>query len=459
MPKIFKPRRSKRATVKTGAKKSLVLQDGELMIVRKTEDSAITRGVKSDIYIGNGITQMQDMKPAVYGDTSEEPITVTPNASTTVNGALNSVVDGENVATMMGALKQAILLTSTAEVPEFTPPTSSRAGESGVVPAPAKNTMNYILTASGWKTNVGSVAYASSANYSTSAGSATRDANGNAISDYIKGISVSGATLTVTKGNGNASTYELKDEKGEYPLAVRSDKVWRTNTTSIVDNNNVVLHFGDYNNNQTTVGIPAYSTFTKTVHGLVPAPTTAKANYILSGNGWIEKVPKATSADSATNASNANFATNASSANFATSADSASSANYSTSAGKATNDSDNQPINKRYFNDVSITTATNGTSLTLNRPAGTTAKTVFIPGTTKVFTGATSSANGTTGLVPAPLKTQLDCVLYSDGSWKPVTTTAVADVANYISGLGNPNTNCLKDNTLMDFGVITQYRG
>ena len=451
MPKIFKPRRSKRATVKTGAKKSLVLQDGELMVVRKTEDSATARGVKSDIYIGNGITQMQDMKPAVYGDTSEEPITVTPNASTTVNGALNSVVDGENVATMMGALKQAILLTSTAEVPEFTPPTSSRAGESGVVPAPAKNTMNYILTASGWKTNVGSVAYAVNANYSTSAGSAEKDANGHAISEYIKGISVSGATLTVTKGNGNASTYELKDEKGEYPLAVRSDKVWRTNAASIVDNNNVVLHFGDYNNNQTTVGIPAYSAFTKTAHGLVPAPTTAKANYILSGNGWIEKVPKATSADSATNATvagSANFATNAASANYATNS------NYSTSAGKATSDASGKNISATYFNNVSVSTAQNSPStLTFKRPDASSVVVQVRNDNTTYPNVSTAAA----GIVPKIGSGQNNAsYVFTGAGWSNAASVAYATTSSYVS---NSTTNSCIVNGTMDFGVITQYRG
>jgi len=110
---ILKPRRSIRNSVKQGSKKNIVLEDGELMIVRKTADSAQAKGVKSDIYIGNGATTMEEMKPAVYGDTSEEPIDITADASSDASAALNKVTSGKPLSELIGSLKRAVELGGT----------------------------------------------------------------------------------------------------------------------------------------------------------------------------------------------------------------------------------------------------------------------------------------------------------------------------------------------------------
>ncbi len=105
---IFKPRRAIRESVKEGSKKNIVLEDGELMVVRKSADGALVKGVKSDIYIGNGTTTMEELKPALYGDTSEEPITVTPDESPDSTTALNKVTSGKPLSELVGSLKRAI---------------------------------------------------------------------------------------------------------------------------------------------------------------------------------------------------------------------------------------------------------------------------------------------------------------------------------------------------------------
>jgi len=110
MAKIFKPRRSIQASVKGGSKKTTILAAGELMVVSR--GNSIGGGFKHDIYIGDGITQMQNLDPALYGDTSVEDITVTADASATATAALSNVVTGRTLGALIGSLKQAIIKTT-----------------------------------------------------------------------------------------------------------------------------------------------------------------------------------------------------------------------------------------------------------------------------------------------------------------------------------------------------------
>ncbi len=133
----------------------------------------------------------------------------------------------------------------------FSAPTSSAAGAAGLVPAPASNTMNYILTASGWK-NTASAAYASkagTANYST------YDSAGQQINTtYIKNASVSGKVVTFTKGNGGTFSITTQD----------------TNTT-----------YANFTPATTSAAGAA---------GLIPAPTSAQYSYVLSAHGWTNVI-------------------------------------------------------------------------------------------------------------------------------------------------------------------------
>ena len=111
MAKIFKPRRALRSSVKSGSKRTLVLASGELMLVGK---SAIGENSKADLYLGDGVSQIQNLSPAMYGDTSEEDITITDDTSTTATAALGNVTSGATLGSILGSLKKAISLNASA---------------------------------------------------------------------------------------------------------------------------------------------------------------------------------------------------------------------------------------------------------------------------------------------------------------------------------------------------------
>ena len=109
----------------------------------------------------------------------------------------------------------------------FKAATASAAGGTGLVPAPAKGQQGYYLAGdSTWKAfskstvglgNVDNTAdSAKSVKYATSAGSATNDAKSQAITSYIRGLSVSGHTITYTKGDGTTGTITTQDTDTTY---------------------------------------------------------------------------------------------------------------------------------------------------------------------------------------------------------------------------------------------------
>jgi hypothetical protein len=111
MAKIFKPRRALRSSVKSGSKRTLVLASGELMCVGKT---AIGENSKADIYLGDGVSQIQNLQPALFGDTSEEDMTITDDTSSTATAALGNVTTGATLGSILGSLKRAISLNASA---------------------------------------------------------------------------------------------------------------------------------------------------------------------------------------------------------------------------------------------------------------------------------------------------------------------------------------------------------
>ena len=142
----------------------------------------------------------------------------------------------------------------------FKAATASADGGKGLVPAPAKGQQGYYLAGdSTWKAfskstvglgNVDNTAdSAKSVKYATSAGSATNDAKSQAITGYIRGLSVSGRTITYTKGDGTTGTITTQD----------------TNTT-----------YSDMH------GATADAAGT---HGLVPAPAAGAQAKFLRGDG------------------------------------------------------------------------------------------------------------------------------------------------------------------------------
>lgn len=71
-----------------------------------------------------------------------------------------------------------------------------------------------------------------------------------------------------------------------------------------------------------------------------------------------------------------------------------------------------------------------------------------VPGTeTSAFTGATSSAAGTKGLVPAPASGAQNKVLGGDGTWKTVQTSGVSGSTDPVSSGALYKCECLKIST------------
>ena len=105
MPKIFKPRRGKKATM-YGSKSTTVLSQGELFI--EVPDSGVGTG-KSKMKLGDGVTPYKDL-PYAMGDTENDKIVFDSNTSTDITAALNDVSSGSSLGELIGALKQAIKL-------------------------------------------------------------------------------------------------------------------------------------------------------------------------------------------------------------------------------------------------------------------------------------------------------------------------------------------------------------
>lgn len=107
MAKIFKPRRASRDKINTDT--SIKLDDGELMFVKKEKTNPKS---SFDIYIGNtGLDPVKNMKPALYGDTAEEPMSYVDDPSvTSTSQALALVRAGRSFGQTIGALKKAIEL-------------------------------------------------------------------------------------------------------------------------------------------------------------------------------------------------------------------------------------------------------------------------------------------------------------------------------------------------------------
>ena len=142
----------------------------------------------------------------------------------------------------------------------FKAATASADGGKGLVPAPAKGQQGYYLAGdSTWKAfskstvglgNVDNTAdSAKSVKYATSAGSATNDAKSQAITGYIRGLSVSGRTITYTKGDGTTGTITTQDTDTTY-----SDMTGATSSAA-------------------------------GTHGLVPAPAAGAQAKFLRGDG------------------------------------------------------------------------------------------------------------------------------------------------------------------------------
>ena len=241
-----------------------------------------------------------------------------------------------------------------------------------------------------------------------SATKATNDSLNNPITGYIKGLSVSGRTITITKGDGTTDTLTTQD----------------TNTT--------------------------YNVFTGATSsaggktGLVPAPAVGQQNRFLKADGtWAIPVDTDTKVTNTLNTAAKAYLTGTTTATTNTGtqvfdtgvyltenpgelhADKfvgavSGNAETATSATKATNDAKDQAITG-YVRGLSIS----GRTITYTKGDGTTGTltTQDTNTTYKVFTKATADTAGSTGLVPAPAKGDQVKFLRADGTWQVPTNT------------------------------------
>ena len=144
---------------------------------------------------------------------------------------------------------------------------------------------------------------AKSVKYATSAGSATKatnDAKDQAITSYIRGLSVSGQTITFTKGDGTTGTIKTQDTNTTYGT-------FKGATTSEAGSTGLVIapvagNANRYLRSDGTWAVPpdtntTYGVFAKATAdaagstGLVPAPAKGQQTYYLRGDGtWAVPV-------------------------------------------------------------------------------------------------------------------------------------------------------------------------
>ena len=174
-----------------------------------------------------------------WGNVSGKPSTFTPASHThkyasgfSVSGTTVTVTYGDNTTSTF----QTQDTNNTYSV--FAAASATTAGGTGLVPAPTKGQQDYYLAGdSTWKAfskstvglgNVDNTAdSAKSVKYATSAGSAgsatsatkaTNDAKDQAITGYVRGLIISGRTITVTKGDGTSSTLTTQDTNSTYDV-------------------------------------------------------------------------------------------------------------------------------------------------------------------------------------------------------------------------------------------------
>ena len=241
-----------------------------------------------------------------------------------------------------------------------------------------------------------------------SATKATNDSLNNPITNYIKGLSISGRTITVTKGDGTTSTLTTQDTNDTYNVftgatASAGGKNGLVPAPAVGQQNRFLKADG-------TWAVPA-NTDTKVTNTLNTAAkayltgtTTATTNtgtQVFDTGVYLTENPGELHADKFVGAVSGNAET-------------------ATSATKATNDAKDQAITG-YIRGLSIA----GRVITYTKGDGTTGTitTQDTNSTYNVFTKATADTAGSTGLVPAPAKGDQAKFLRADSTWAVPTNT------------------------------------
>lgn len=406
-------------------------------------------------YANNAGTAVQASKDGNGKDIASTYITnLTINTAASGKGATYQFTRGDSstVNRTLSTFVQANISTDTSVAP-------STAGKPGLVPAPAttQTDVNFVLTPKGWS-NAASVRYTSTANYANSAGKATNDSAGSNIRDtYFNSVSVSTAsgkpsTFTFSRPSGNNSativetnttyanfkyTSATTDASGttysgaaaglvpspgnnenSYKGLVLTSQGWKNNVGSVAYANksgsatSATKDAGDREIAKTYFSSVSVATATDSHTTLTlkaPGNTTGSTVLIRNDNnkyseastaaaGLIKKISTTNGAVYTSNGTQGSWTTNAGSVAYSAKTAAATMSTY------ATKDSASNTITETYFNNVSTSTNANGTTITLKRPAGTTAVNISIPGSTygvvtKNNNGLVPKASSVTGYV------------------------------------------------------------
>lgn len=273
------------------------------------------------------------------------------------------------------------------------------------------------------------------------ANAATNDSTGqNIASTYVKGLTVDGRTITVKRGNDTTFTFQTQDTNTTYPPAdathsgIMAASDWallhslKTINKSVLSDNDLNkinslqqcgwYYAGDGNSvaNKPS-GVDHFGMFLMRIaSGVVAQILYDNSNRVWtrscinsSWSSWNALVRTTDTIAKATHAANA------------------------TNATKATQDSAGQTINTTYVKSVTAS----GRTVTVTKGNNTTSTFTTQDTTYGNMHGATSSAAGTSGLVPAPAQGASNRYLRSDGTWQvpPDTNTTYSVATQSANGL------------------------
>jgi len=213
---------------------------------------------------------------------------------------------------------------------------------------------------------------------------------------------------TVDEAEDNVMYLVMNDKSGHYDIyaKVENEVVLIDDTVTDMDDyikdlsiSGAVITYTKGDNSTYTITIPNMSGATTSTigsAGLVPAPSSGQQELFLRGDGtWANPTSVSGIVEEAE---------------------------------KATKDSAEQVITATYIKDLSV----DGTTVTYTKGDGTTGTIITQDNDTTYsdMSGATSSAAGASGLVPAPSSGQQEMFLRGDGTWN---TPAVADTATKLA--------------------------